>query len=324
VVTVGFGTPGGATIPLLERGGADVKRDQDGEVVVTRYDETLLREVAEAAGGEFIPADATDKGTRVRRALADLEGQRREEQQRLARPVRYQWFLGLALLILLLDAYLADGGRLRRRVVAALFVLVLPNVAAAQGDLLQDAIKAHKDGRILPAIRTYRDVLGSGDRRPIVLYNLGTALLAADSLDAAVDALERASFAPDPELRRRSLYNLGLAYLKRGMRGDGDARSNALRSARRSFRTVLLETPGDKDAQWNYELSLRAPQGGGGGGGAAPPQQGPQQRPTEPQGQMSRQQAEALLDAASREERETQAKRQRGARAPRVRGEKDW
>jgi tetratricopeptide (TPR) repeat protein len=167
-------------------------------------------------------------------------------------------------------------------------------------------------------------VLGSGDRRPIVLYNLGTALLAADSLDAAVDALERASFAPDPELRRRSLYNLGLAYLKRGMRGDGDARSNALRSARRSFRTVLLETPGDKDAQWNYELSLRAPQGGGGGGGAAPPQQGPQQRPTEPQGQMSRQQAEALLDAASREERETQAKRQRGARAPRVRGEKDW
>ncbi len=324
VVTVGFGTPGGATIPLLESGGADVKRDQDGEVVVTRYDETLLREVAEAAGGEFIPADATDKGTRVRRALAELEGQRREEQQRLARPVRYQWFLGLALLLLLLDAYLADGGRLRRRAVAALFVLLLPNVAGAQGDQLQDAIKAHKDGRILPAIRLYRDVLGAGDRRPIVLYNLGTALLTADSLDAAVDALERASFAPDPELRRRSLYNLGLAYLKRGMRGDGDARSNALRSARRSFRTVLLETPGDKDAQWNYELSLRAPQGGGGGGGAPPPQQGPQQRPTEPQGQMSRQQAEALLDAASREERETQARRQRGARAPRARGEKDW
>jgi len=349
LVTVGFGTSGGATIPLLESGGADVKRDQDGEVVVSKYDEALLREVAEAAGGEFIPADATDKGTRVRRALAELEGVRRAEQQRLARPLRYQWFLGVALVLLLLDAYLADGGRLRRarreealvvrgaasRASIGLLWLTLgsslgvaltatPTRALAQRDPLRDAIKAHQDGRIVPAIRGYRDALAAGDRRAIVLYNLGTALLAADSLDAAVDALERAAFTPDQELRSKSLYNLGLAYLKRGLRSDGDARGNALRSARRAFRTVLLERPGDEDAQWNYELALRAPQGGGGGGGTPPPSQGQSQRPTEPQGQMSRQQAEALLDAASREERETQARRQRGARAPRARGEKDW
>ena len=38
----------------------------------------------------------------------------------------------------------------------------------------------------------------------------------------------------------------------------------------------------------------------------------------------SRQQAEALLDAAAREERETQSRRQRGSRGPRAPGEKDW
>lgn len=326
VVTVGFGTPGGGPIPLLESGGTEVKRDDAGEIVITRYDETFLRELAEAAQGEFVPAEATDKGTRVRRALAELEAERREEEQRLARPLQYQWFVGVALLLLLLDAWFADGGRLPRfRAAAALLVFLLPSAAAAQGDKLREAIREHQAGRLPQAIRAYREVLGEGDRRPVVLYDLGTALLAADSIDAAIDALERAAFAPPGELRSRALYNLGTAYLARGLRTDGEQRNAALRNARRALRTVLLEKPGDPDAQWNYELALRAPQGGGGGGGGpTPPQQQAQQQRPEPQGQMSRQQAEALLDAAAREERETQSRRQRGSRTQRATGEKDW
>lgn len=326
VVTVGFGTPGGGPIPLLESGGTEVKRDDRGEIVITRYDESFLRELAEAAQGEFVPAEATDKGTRVRRALAELEAERREEEQRLARPLQFQWFVGVALLLLLLDAWFADGGRLPRfRATAWLLAFLMPSVAFAQGDRLREAVREHQAGRLPQAIRAYREVLGAGDRRPIVLYDLGTALLAADSIDAAIDALERAAFAPPGELRSRALYNLGTAYLARGLRLDGDQRTAALRNARRALRTVLLEKPGDADAQWNYELALRAPQGsGGGGGGPTPPQQQARQQRPEPQGQMSRQQAEALLDAAAREERETQSRRQRGSRTQRASGEKDW
>ncbi len=330
VVTVGFGTPGGAPIPLLESGGTEVKRDESGEIVVTRYDETFLRDLAYAAGGEFIPAEATDKGTRVRRALADLEAVRREEQQRLARPLRYQWFAALAFALLLLDIWLVEGGRRRlwASTVPLVAIALLPADATAQAGALGDAIAAHRAGRLPEAIRRYRVAVAEGDRRPIVLYDLGTALLAADSLDASIDALERAAFTTDPELRSRALYNLGTAYLRRGLRApEGEVRTNALRSARRALRTVLLERPGDADAQWNYELALRAPQGGGGGGGGSPPPRPPQQqqpRPPEPQGQMSRQQAEALLEAAAREERETQARRQRGSRPTRVAGERDW
>jgi len=326
VVTVGFGTPGGGPIPLLESGGTEVKRDDRGEIVITRYDESFLRELAEAAQGEFVPAEATDKGTRVRRALAELEAERREEEQRLARPLQFQWFVGVALLLLLLDAWFADGGRLPRfRAAAGLLAFLMPSVAFAQGDKLREAIREHQAGRLPQAIRAYREVLGTGDRRPIVLYDLGTALLAADSIDAAIDALERAAFAPPGELRSRALYNLGTAYLERGLRIDGEQRTAALRNARRALRTVLLEKPGDADAQWNYELALRAPQdGGGGGGGPTPPQQQARQQRPEPQGQMSRQQAEALLDAAAREERETQSRRQRGSRTQRANGEKDW
>lgn len=339
VVAVGFGTPGGGPIPIAGPNGPTTKRDADGEVVITRYDESLLTALAQAAGGAFVPAEATDKGNRIRRVLSGLEASTREEALRLSRPLRYQWFVALAFVLLLLDAYLADGGRLprwlrRRRAAAVLGCIaalgaglaLAPRRLAAQAPSLRDALRAQREGRGAEAIRLYRGVIAAGDRRPLVLYNLGTALLAADSLDGAVDALERSLFTTDASLRTRARFNLGLAYLERGLRLDGDARSAALTNARRAFRTVLLENPGDPDAQWNYELALRAPTGGGGGGGAntpqpeggaAPPQQ-------QVQGPMSRQQAEALLDAAAREERETQARRQRGNTPLRSAGQKDW
>jgi Ca-activated chloride channel family protein len=335
VVTVGFGTPGGATIPTWGPNGADVKRDAEGGVVITKYDETLLRAVATAAGGEFIPAEMTDKGNRIRRALAGLEATSREEALRLSRPARYQWFAGLALLLLLVDAWFADGARWPRALrlgargrtaaIALAFVSLggVSRTLGAQQTTLGEALTHHRAGRLPEAIRAYRAVIADGDRRPIVLYDLGTALLAADSLDGAIEALERASFSGDSELRTRARYNLGLAYLKRGLRTEGEGRTTALQQARRAFRNVLLERPGDADAQWNYELALRTPSGGGGGGGGSPPP-GQQAPAPPPQGPMSPQQAEALLDASAREERETQARRQRGNQPTRAAGKKDW
>jgi Ca-activated chloride channel family protein len=334
LITVGFGTVTGGTIPVNAPNGRDVKRDESGEVVQTVYDPTLLEALATAAGGEFIAAEATDKGNRIRRALAGLETASREEALRQNRPAQYHWFALVALVLLLLDAWFADGGRLprwlRRRspvapaTIAALLMLA-PQELHAQASL-EEALRAQRDGRTAEAIRQYRGILGDGDKRPVVMYNLGTALLAADSLDGAVEALERALFTTNEEMRTRARYNLGLAYLKRGLRLEGDARSAALQSARRAFRTVLLERPGNPEAQWNYELALRAPTGGG-GGGSSNNQQNQSQSPAptpQQQGAMSKQQAEALLDAAAREERETQARRQRGNTPVRSAGQKDW
>lgn len=332
LITVGFGTTAGGTIPVNGPNGRGQKRDEMGEIVLTRYDPALLEALATAAGGEFIAAEATDKGNRIRRALAGLETASREDALRLSRPTRYQWFALAALLILLLDAWIADGGRwprwLRWRVsragVSRVLGLTLLATADAQAQgSLDDALRAQRAGRMAEAIRQYRRIIADGDRRPVVMYNLGTALLAADSLNGAVEALERALFTRDEELRTRARYNLGLAYLKRGLRVDGDARRAALQSARRAFRTTLLERPGDPDAQWNYELALRAPDGGGGGSSSSQQDESPAPSRSQ-QGAMSRQQAEALLDAAARDERDTQARRQRGNTPLRSAGQKDW
>lgn len=322
LVTVGFGTPDGATIPLPGTGGADVKRDDAGEIVITQVNDRLLEAIAVAAGGAHVPADATDKGNGIRRALGVLEAAAQQQQLQANRPLRYQWFVAMALLILFADALYADGARWRRRAAhLVLLLLAAPSVLDAQGATLERAVATHRAGRPLDAIKGYRALIASGDRRAVVLYNLGTALLAADSLDAAIESLERVTFAGEASLRRTARYNLGVAYLRRGLRLDGEGRTSALESAQRAFRTVLLEIPGDRDAQWNYELTMRTPDGKGGGERSDPPRGPPE---PSPRGQMTRQQAEALLDATAREERDVQARRRRGEGQGRSSGARDW
>jgi Ca-activated chloride channel family protein len=332
VVTVGFGTEGGASIPVREGGVIREKRDEAGQAVITRYDPELLREVARAAGGEFIAANVTDKGARIHQALARLDAQQRDLEEGLSKPLRITWLLLPALLLLLLDAWLADGGsfqRLRRRLhlaPAAALLAVLPSYARAQD--ADGALVNFKAGRYVLAAHQWRQRIAEGDKRPLTLYNFGTAMLAADSLDTAMEALERAALSPEPETRRRALFNLGLVQLRRGGRLDGDDARRALNASLGAYQALLLQRPEDKDAKWNYELALQQRRRSAGGGQSnqqqqQQPQQAQRQQPDDSRS-MTRQQAEQLLAAAARDEKESQARRQRGQRVEKAAGGKDW
>ena len=97
-----------------------------------------------------------------------------------------------------------------------------------------------------------------------------------------------------------------------------------------AYRSLLLETPEDADARWNYELALRLKKRNGAGGGqrdnpqSTPQQQRQSRQQQDDQKQMSRQQAEQLLAAAQRDERDTQARKQAGMRQQRPPGGKEW
>lgn len=336
LVAVGFGTEGGTSIPIRTGSGIEAKRDEHGDIVITRYSPETLGEIARVADGEFIAARATDKGTRIARALASLEAKRRAAEAGLAMPARYQWVLGLAVLLLLFDAWHADGGRVsarwlrlfvRRRVGMALLAsatAIAPRVVRAQS-WSDRGVAEFKAGRTGEAIKWFKEAVGRGERTPRTLYNFGTVLLAADSLDAAIDALERAGFGATPELRDRALYNLGLAQLLRARKSDGDDRVQSARAALAAYRTLLLAHPKDADARWNYELALKLrqspPPQSGAGGEREQERQLAQQR--DPSG-MSQQQAQQLLDAAARDERDTQSRRRRVPQRERPPGGKDW
>lgn len=219
-------------------------------------------------------------------------------------------------------------------VLAFVLALALP-LGAARADDGVDAAKAYRAKQYDRAAALYRRVVEKGDRSPEALYNLGTALLAADSLKSAAEALERAAGASkDADVRYRALFNLGLSHLKAGLRDTGQAAEPSLDAALAAYKRVLLARSGDADAKWNYELALRKKKqggggGGGGGGGQGPspqpdptaPQQAPVQRP---QGGIGERRADELLNSAAREERDVQGKKQQQNRPEPPPGGKDW
>lgn len=358
LVLVGFGTEQGSRIPVRTSAGPGFHRDQQGQVVVTRYAPDLLRAAANAAQGTFIDASETDKAGRIRRALSDLRTQRRVASAGEERTPRFQLFLFPALLLLLADTLLAERrGRQRASAAAShtapepapsrpatvgAAVLLLVLVLGSCGGPAEDAARAYRAGEYDRAIALYRRAIAEGDLRPETIYNLGTALVSADSISGAVETLSRTQQADDAEIRFRSLFNLGLAHLVEGLaaeeRGRAEASAQLLDSAIVVYQRALRMRSGDLDAKWNYELALREDpeqSGGGGGGGGgggdqedqADPQDdpagAPQDAPT-PAGGLGQQQAEQILAAAARDEREVQSRTQQNTRPTPPPGGKDW
>ena len=334
LVTVGFGTTEGTTIPIKNQDGSTTtKKDENGSTVITNYHPEFLKGAADAAGGTFIPADATDKAARIKSALATLRTKARASLAGESKTPRYQWFLFPALLLLLLDTLLIErrGHRAPRSAAqtaaAAGLLLMVSLNGCARLTRSQQAATAYHHGQYAQAASLYRDAIAAGDKSAEALYNFGTALVAADSNASAVDALRSLTDMKKDELRFRTLFNLGLAHLKPGLAAPSGEQSGELDSTLAIYKKALLMRPTDMDAKWNYELALRQKQkggGGGGGGGGGSSGAPPQQHSPQPQGGLGQQQAEQLLGSAAREERDVQSKRQKANRQEPPPGGKDW
>lgn len=331
LVTVGFGTEEGSTIPVHDGSVVREKKDEDGKVVITRYNPEVLQRAATAAGGTFIAADASDKAARVRSALRALRSARRTVDAREDHVPRFLWLLAPALLLLLYDTWTMSR-RLRRLADVAASTMppaasaLLVIAAATMGcSRPPDPARLFADGNVRGAIAAYRAMVANGDTTAMTRYNLGTALIAIDSLKEAAELLEAVRRSTDGELRMRARYNAGLAQLIMGRVADNPEADQQFAAARAAYRALLQDRFADGDGKWNYELALRHPPpsggGGGGGGGGGDNSQDDQEQP-QSQGSLDQRQAEALLNSAAREERDVQGRKQQKGKVPPV--GKDW
>lgn len=342
LVTVGFGTEKGATIPIREGNEIREKRDEEGKVVITRYSPETLQAAANAAEGSFVGADVSDKAARIRGALRSLRTARRVVDAREDHVPRFVWLLLPALLLLLYDSVVSERGaravapKVRRekktKAVSAKVAAQLLMFAALMGPFTfiscakpPDPAALLADGNVAGAIDALRKQFAEGDSSAATRYNLGSALLAIDSLEAATELLENVRRGSDGEVLMRSRFNAGLSQLKIGKTPDNPEAGKVLASALAAYKSYLTDRPTDLDAKWNYELSLQKSPPSGGGGGSNNPQQQPPQ-PSQPKpapGALDPKQAEALLNSAAREERDVQGRKQKQGRTPPP-GGKDW
>lgn len=112
-IAIGFGdATNGARIPV-RRGGSFTWLRHEGEEVVTRLDADLLRRVAEAGEGAYVPLGTGDADVAALydRLIAPLATRDLGATERRRGIPRYQWFAGAALALLLLESLVAPGRR---------------------------------------------------------------------------------------------------------------------------------------------------------------------------------------------------------------------
>jgi Ca-activated chloride channel family protein len=100
VYTVGLGDPNGVPIPVRP-GSTSNRKDREGQVVVSKLNEKLLIEVAQAGKGAYIPGD------RINSLMDELDQlQKSELNTRIFSEFaeRFQYFTGFALFLLVIES----------------------------------------------------------------------------------------------------------------------------------------------------------------------------------------------------------------------------
>ncbi len=108
--TIGMGSPIGAPIPIYQNNvQVGFRKDREGNIVVTKLDESGLQQIASAGSGKYIRA--TNQQNELEFVLQEISAMEKKEY---AAKIftdyedRFQYFLAIALLLLVIEFFISD------------------------------------------------------------------------------------------------------------------------------------------------------------------------------------------------------------------------
>ncbi len=334
VYVLGIGNPGGAPIPISGTGQYII--DDEGNTVISRLSEEMCREIATAGNGSYIYVDNSSSAQKKlseqvdRLAKAKMESQIYSEYDE-----QFQGFVLIGILLLLLDVFLLERESKstwlsnlfhRGRPVAALFLLIFSLTAMAQTDrdYIRRGNRLMRDSVYDKAQVEYQKAIEKDNTNPISHFNLGNALLYQNKAEDAMKEYETAARLEKDKTRLAQIYhNMGVV-LQSAKQFD---------KAVACYRNSLRNDPTNEETRYNYALSLfqlKKNQGGQDNQDQQKDDKGQdekkeqeqqqqkqeqdkkdeQQQQPQPE-QMSRENAEQMLNAAMQDEKATQEKIQK-------------
>lgn len=110
IFTIGVGKTKGSPIPIKRNGVVEsLKKDMNGDVVITKLNEEILKEIADEGNGEYINGDNTTEAVEyIKELLNQMDKKEFEAKQFAEFKDQFQWFVGAALLLLFLDIFVLD------------------------------------------------------------------------------------------------------------------------------------------------------------------------------------------------------------------------
>lgn len=331
VYVLGIGNPGGAPIPIPGTGQYII--DDEGNTVISKLSEEMCREIATAGQGSYIYVDNSSSAQKkLSEQLDRLAKAKMESQVYSEYDEQFQGFVLIGILLLLLDVFLLEreskstwfSNLFRKgRPVAALFLLIFSMTAMAQTDrdYIRRGNRLMRDSVYDKAQVEYQKAIEKDNTNPISHFNLGNALLYQNKAEDAMKEYETAARLEKDKTRLAQIYhNMGVV-LQSAKQFD---------KAVACYRNSLRNDPTNNETRYNYALSLFQLKKNQGGQDNQDQQKDDksqdekkeqeqqqqkqeqdkkdeQQQQPQPE-QMSRENAEQMLNAAMQDEKATQEK----------------
>jgi Ca-activated chloride channel family protein len=339
--TVGIGSPEGSTI--VEEKTNEIKKDAEGRIVITKLNETILKEIAARAGGIYQNfTNAEDVSSQINDQLKTLGQKSITENSMLNYTSYFQWFLAIAILFLLSELFITERkktlsenkeglNKVSKNTAGSLIILlflIVPSASYSQREntLIIKGNEAYINKQYTEASINYEKAIILNKLNEKAYYNLGNSLYKdgqyGDALIAYDKAIKNSKTAID---KANTFYNKGVIYQNEKKSELGiEAYKNALRlnasdeEARHNLQ-ILLE---QKRKQEQQKQENKAPK--------KQDQQNPGQKKKEmeqprPQAsKMTKREAAEKLKALSQQEKNLQDRlRKVDVNAP-FKPEKDW
>ena len=343
VFVLGVGSAQGAPIPIPGTG--DYMKDNTGNTVMSALNEDMCRQVAQAGGGAYIHVENNSAAQqRLDNELDKLAKKETSTTVYSDYDEQFQAFGILALLLLILEICILDRRNpLLKRIsffgtrksVVTIFLLMITVSTFAQTDrqYLRQGNKQFNAGDYANAEVSYRKAIEKNPRNPQAIYNLGNALMAQKKDSASIEQFQNAAKLETNPLRKyQSFHNIGVICQSHKMYGEAiEAYKSALRlnpdDDETRYNLVLCKHQKQKqdknkqDQQQNKNDQKKDDQ--------KEQQQQDQKKQDKqqekPKPQMSKDNAEQLLNAAMQQEKQTQDRLKKAQQQPQRRNIlKNW
>ena len=347
VYVLGVGSTQGAPIPVPGTG--NYMQDNTGNTVMSALNEDMCKQVAQAGGGAYIHVENNSAAQeQLDNELDKLAKKETSTAVYSEFDEQFQAFGVLALLLLILEICIFDRrnpllkhvslfGK-RKVAVMLLFLTALSVTAQTDRQYIRQGNKLFRMGDYPNAEVSYRKAIEQNPKNPQASFNLGNALMAQKKDSAAVTQFENASRLETNPLRKaQSFHNIGVICQTHKMYGEAiEAYKNALRlnpnDDETRYNLVLCKHQKQKqdqqkqnqgqnnDDQKKDNQKKDDQQKDQNSDKQDDKKQQEQQKP-----QMSKDNAEQLLNAAIQNEKQTQDKLKKAQQQPQRRtNQKNW
>ena len=349
VYVLGVGSSKGSPIPIP--GTDDYMKDNTGNTVMSALNEQMCKELAQAGGGAYIHVENNSAAQdQLDNELDKLSKKETTATLYSEFDEQFQAFGLLALLLLVLEICILDRrnpllknislfGKKKRAAAMLCLLLVAASASAQMTDrqYIRQGNKQFRSGDYANAEVSYRKAIEKNAKNPQAAFNLGNALMAQKKDSAAVEQFEGAARLETNPLRKAQAYhNMGVICQTHKMYGEAiEAYKNALRLNPKDDETrynlVLCKHQKQKQNQQQQNQQC------GDNDKKQDDNQKDQQQPDQqkdkqddkqqeqPKPQMSKDNAEQLLNAAIQNEKQTQEKMKQQQQQPQRRNvQKNW